>query len=122
MDTQILNSMIEKEKAKEKLAKERAEFLLQYQQFYREFHTAIENHAPQEEINLLRKRLNNARVRITPWLKEEKSTNEFKPTYVNGKPDNRPRDDVLEKWIGYYKVSYANLKRRWANSATTRST
>ena len=76
MDTQeilILNTMIKKEKAKEKLARERTEFLLQYQELYKQFHKAIDESAPQVDINLLRKRLNNARIRITPWLKEEKS-------------------------------------------------
>jgi hypothetical protein len=59
------------EEAKAKLATERAQFIFEYQRLYEEFHKAIDGHAPQTDINLLRKKLNNARVRVTPWLKEE---------------------------------------------------
>lgn len=60
-----------KQKTIAAVAKERIEHITRYLELSDEFDKAIEESKPQYEINMLRKKLNNARVRIAPWLIKE---------------------------------------------------
>ena len=62
---------LKKQKGIKAVIDERIEWYLTYLELFDDLQTAIDNSKPQNEINTLRKKLNNARVRITPWLKKE---------------------------------------------------
>ena len=60
-----------KEKTKVHLASERIEYYTKYLELLDKFEKSIEECKPQYEINMLRKKVNNARIRIESWLKRE---------------------------------------------------
>jgi hypothetical protein len=67
----VINNSVRKYRAQERISKERADNILEYQKLVEEFGNAIDSCVEQTKINLLRKRVNNARLRVTPWLLNE---------------------------------------------------
>jgi hypothetical protein len=71
-DVVVINNSVRKYRAYERINKERADAILEYHKLVEEFEAAIDGCIEQIKINLLRKRVNNARMRVTPWLLKEK--------------------------------------------------